>query len=702
MIVRLNRPDRIGRAALAGAAAIAVGGGFAQSPFAWVVGLIVGAAVISKRWTLGFFVVLGMTAGLAAQARQPDAGEIASFRIDEEVVAVTDPAPAERGWAFVARVVDGGTKIAILAAERPDAMAGDTIRVSGSMRTRPGRLHRSEVVGWMTARHISLLERAGGVMGAANSVRSRVHGLFAEDVPTGALMRGFLIGDTAAIPEIAIDEMKRAGLVHFVAVSGGNVALFLGAVWLGLGVIPLRPRLRAGLGLAAVVLFVLITRWEPSVVRAGLMIGLVLGGRLAGVPIGGWTALGCAVGAALLVSPELLADVGFQLSVLATSGLMLGSGLWDHRRPRPVWRALAGTLSAQLAVSPLLIASFGSVPAFSAVTNLFAAPLVTAATALGWAATFLNAQVLAAVATWIAAGVLELSRLATSLPQVGIVGVGVMVAAAGALSWRPVVGGVAVATLAAFVMMPAPTTPGPVVVFLDVGQGDAVLVRSASGLVVAVDTGPSPIDYAAALRRQRVSHIDLLVLTHSDADHVGGLDALGGRLTVGQVWRPSFTSDEEWNRLLGGVQSSDEAVRAGATATIDGIRLSVLSPARRFAGDNDGSIVLWIEVDGVSVLLGGDVEAVAQRELPSLRPDILLVPHHGSRTTDTDWLQQTVGGLAVLSYGEGNTFGHPAPEVVAALRDSGVAVYETASGDVVIPLGRRSPVRSSAAVAPAQ
>ncbi len=685
---------------MAAAAAVAIGGGLAQSSLVWIGLLVATVALIARQWAIAFFLVCGLVVGLAAASRQGEPPPApASLSVDFLVVAVTDPAPSERGWVFVGRLVEGGGKVAVVVAERTDLMAGDTAEATGTLRFNPGRLHRHDVSGWLAARRVLVVHRADGLLGIANAIRTRVHKLFPDGESPSALMRGFLIGDTSAIAPVAIDEMKRAGLVHFVAVSGGNVALFLGAVWLALGLVPLGPRTRAACGVFAVFVFVLVTRWEPSVVRAGLMIGLVLGGRVLGVPLSGWSALGLALTAALLVSPELLFDVGFQLSVLATAGLLFGSRLWDGRRPRPMWRAMAATFSAQLAVSPLLIASFGSVPAFSTMTNVLAAPVVTAATAVGWGATLLNIPAAATAAAGLADWVLELSRLAAALPQVGPVGVAALIGGAVVLSVRPALGALGVAAMLVIAVLPAPYPPGPVAVFLDVGQGDAAIVRSGSGAVIAVDTGPDPTVYAAALRRHRVSHIDLLVLTHSDQDHVGGLEALPQRVTVGRVWVPAFTEIELWERLLSGLDTANEAVTAGVAAEVDGIRLSVLSPGRRFAADNDGSVVLWIESGAVTALLGGDVETVAQRELPPVRPDLLLVPHHGSSTTDVDWLLKTVGPVAVLSYGRSNQFGHPAPDIVVALESSNTTVFDTSEGDVVVPLTGSYQPASSRAVA---
>jgi competence protein ComEC len=115
------------------------------------------------------------------------------------------------------------------------------------------------------------------------------------------------------------------------------------------------------------------------------------------------------------------------------------------------------------------------------------------------------------------------------------------------------------------------------------------------------------------------------------------------------------------------------------------ITIEPIGPKRRYASDNDGSIVVWVEA-ARSMLLGGDIEAIAQTELPAIRPDFLLVPHHGSGSTDAQWLADTVGDTAVVSVGE-NRYGHPLPEIMTILERSGAEVLVTAEeGDVTVKL----------------
>lgn len=653
-----------------------------------------GAAVLFLRRypTFALVALLATAAGAGAAARIAAPMESAGGgTLAFEAVAQSDPAPAGPffggGWSFVARSIAtrevGEASLAITTAERPELMVGARVHVVGRLTIRAGRLHRRPIAGRVAARVVELVEPPGGVISYANALRSRVLSEFPATDQAGALMRGFLIGDTSSVGATELEDMKRSGLLHFVAVSGGNVAIFLAGIWLLLGLIPMGPRVRAAVGLAGVALFVLITRWEPSVLRAGMMVGLLLAGRLAGVPIDAWTAFGGAATVLLLAAPQLIFDVGFQLSALATAGLLLGSHVWSERRPAPLWRSLGATVAAQLAVTPLLLLHFGSVPAFSAVANVLAAPLVTLGTAAGWGRVFTGIVGLDRCAELTAQVVLRLAEWAAELPQVGLIGVAGLVSFLAVLRWRTSVAVAAAAVALGISSLTPGPPPVPTAVFLDVGQGDAVFLRSPQGQVVAIDTGSDPVTYRAALRRHGIDHIDLLILTHSDIDHIGGVPALQGRVGVDRVWYPDFTSPQPWEVLLRDLDAAATPVAAGVTAAVGQFRLEVLGPGRRYAADNDGSIVVWAEVNGQSLLLAGDIEGVAQLELPGLNPDVLLVPHHGSATTNLDWLTRTVGAVAVLSYGD-NTYGHPSATVIESLLEMPTRLLLTEDGDVTV------------------
>ena len=230
---------------------------------------------------LGLVVGFGYTSRLAAQemARQLPAGAVStSLRV------ASDPARLLSGWGFVG-VTDRHGNLAVTSPVPLDVDVGDQFHVEGRLRPGSNRLHRHRVSGWLTVRTHEKTGSAAGPLRLANDVRRVVKARFGSDDTRAALVVGFLVGDTARLDDAVIDDMRRAGLLHFVAVSGGNVAVFLLGIWLLLGIFPVGPRMRAAVGILATVVFVMVTRWEPSVIRAGLMIGLVLAGRVAGVPV---------------------------------------------------------------------------------------------------------------------------------------------------------------------------------------------------------------------------------------------------------------------------------------------------------------------------------------------------------------------------------------------------------------------------------
>ncbi|MGD2101342.1 MAG: ComEC/Rec2 family competence protein, partial [Acidimicrobiia bacterium] len=280
------------------------------------------------------------------------------------------------GW------VVGTTEMGPLLVEvEADASRGDVLEVVGTVSGEPG------VAGGRTYRGVLSVQRVVAVTAsdflphrAGRAVRAGVMRRLEPFDDSRGLLAGFLIGDVSRIPDTDVQAMRRSGLAHFVAVSGSNVALFLALLAIVAGPLAMGPRRRAVLGLAGLPVYAAATGFEPSVMRASVMAGLALAGRLTGIVLEAWQLLSLGVAGLVIYDPGLTANVGFQLSVVATAGVLVGAR-WPTRGL--VRRALAVTAGAQLAVAPLLLLHFGSVPLMSPIVNLVAAPLVTAATTLG-------------------------------------------------------------------------------------------------------------------------------------------------------------------------------------------------------------------------------------------------------------------------------------------------------------------------------
>jgi competence protein ComEC len=568
-------------------------------------------------------------------------------------------------------------------------VAGDRVVVTGRLVARASTLRGDPVAGWLDADRLEIVGESGNpLFRTGNLLRRRVLDGLPDRAgrPEAALLAGFLIGEIGDVPDADLEALRRTGLAHFVAVSGSNVALFLTAWWLAAGPLGWGPRRRAVLGLVGLAVFVVATRWEPSVVRAAAMAGLVLGGRLAGVIVDGWAALGGAVTLLLLVSGELAFDVGFQLSVAATAGVLAGAGLGRSRRPRLVWQALAATASAQAAVAPLLLMHFGTVSLVAPIANLAAGPLVGLATILGGLGLATGVAPLTGLGLLAARGVLGLARSVRHLPQLGpaaVAAVGAGLTAAIRPGLRPVMALAGALALVGLVAHPIRPPSGPELRILDVGQGDAILLRSPDGAVVLVDGGPDPTVLQRKLFALGVRRIDLLVITHRHADHTGGLVGLGRVFEVRRVWHAGDAG-------LASVAAAGavEEVEVGLRARVGWFDLEVLGPRRRYDSPNDGSVVLLVTASGRTALLAGDVEAAAQQDLGPVEVDVLKVPHQGAATSDPGWLAAISPLVAVISVGT-NEFGHPDPGTVAVLESVGALVRRTdLEGDVVVRLDR--------------
>lgn len=707
---RWSPPAGIERWVVAGAAATWLGVGAGAR---WGMPAVMGGALMAAvamalghgtGGRLALVALAGVLAGWSGSGRPVALAPEASGPITLEVAVVADGRPSSYdGWALVRprRVeVDGvsrdwrGPVGLVSHPEAPEWRLGDRLRLTGSLLARQGRAAGEPYAWRMRPRSIEHLGRTGGpFVAGADWVRGRIGRAVdhVADRSAAALVTGFLIGDVRELADPDRQAMRAAGLSHFVAVSGSNVALFLLLWWVLLAPLAGRPPLRAIGGIVGLILFTFITRWEPSVVRAATMAGLVLAGRLASIPVTVWNALGGATAVILILSPELAGDVGFQLSVAATAGVVAGSRMFDGVLPRWVAAPLGVTVAAQLAVAPILLTVFGSLPLWSPIANLIAAPLVTASTIVGGIGAALGLAPLVDLAVGLAVLVLRVAHAVAGMPQVGwpgALGVAVLAGlAAGRRRLRPAVALAAVVVLGLGVAPGAPIA-GPVAVFLDVGQGDAILLRGAGGGTVLVDGGRDPTVLLARLDRHGIDRLDLVVSTHPDDDHIGGLIELVGRRPVGRLWYADpHEASPRLDELLAAAAAAGVPVEVpgpGTVVAVGGVRLEVLGPLRRYAATNDEGLVAVATIGGRRVFLTGDIEETAQRETGMPSVDILKVPHHGSRTTDLDWLATTDAALAVITVGE-NDFGHPAPEVLAVLEGAGVEVRRTdLEGDIVV------------------
>lgn len=577
------------------------------------------------------------------------------------------------------------------------------------------------------------------------------------------LLPALVVGDTSSVSDQLRDDFATAGLQHLTVVSGANFTVVLTAVLFLARLATLGPLLSAILATAALVMFVVVARPDPSVLRAAAMgavtvLALVTGRRKQALP-----ALCAAVIGMLALWPELAVQAGFALSVLATGALLLLAPSWaDWLRAHRWWRfpaeLVAVSAAAFVVTTPIVIALSGKLSLLAVVANVLVAPVIASITVLGalgavlacvWVPLALPVLYCAAPMLW---WLLSVAEYCAAIPGatvtvpggasgaiIAALVVAMSICALRSAMFRALAGSVllGVATVVIPLRLWHPGWPPEdwAVVACDVGQGDGVVLASGEHSAVVVDVGPDSGRMRTCLDRLGVERVELLALTHMHADHVGGLDgALAGRTvtavavapnelpvrpvaghgsrTERGVREPSGSSPEA-PADLGPQQMAAKLAEAGVPARelgagdrlrVGTIDLEVLSPAATAAvpGElpaeeaNDRSLVLMATTDAGRVLIAGDSEASVQQRLlnapAALRADILVVPHHGSRTTTTEFLSAVRPRLAMVSVGADNTFGHPHPDVLADLAALGSTLVRTDQhGDISVVPGAAGP-----------
>jgi len=565
--------------------------------------------------------------------------------------------------------------------------------------------------------------------------------------PQASLAQGILLGIRENMPQSVKDDFIRTGTAHLLAISGLNLGIIAGiTLSLGIWLFGRRHYLYVWLALATIWLYALLTGMHPPVVRGAIMASLFLTAELLGRQRSASATLIFAAAIMVGVSPYILGDAAFQLSFLAMAGLVFLFPSFRSLGRRAVKAfigeegamvtaatfisdSLSVTMAAVIAVWPVVAYYFGIISFVGPLATFLllpALPLVILAGAasglagliflpagqvIGWLAwlslsymiymvrglassplAFINAGTVAPAWLWLYYAGLAAAIILGRKSKAGWIqeataglksGAGRSASFICRLPPKWVIP--PLATIALMVSVTAATMPDDKlhVSFLDVGQGDAILISRGSQQVL-IDGGPSPNAINPELGRQMPfwdRTIELVILTHPDQDHFTGLVEVLNRFRVEKVLDPNLDCDsplcEEWQRLITEKNIAKTSARAGQQIDLSGATLTVLHPPDARLQDTDedidnNSVVLKLEAGRISFLFAADIRREAEFYLVSrraaLNSTVLKVAHHGSATSSTEeFLSAVDPQIAVVSVGAGNKFGHPRPEVMARL-----------------------------------
>ncbi len=551
-------------------------------------------------------------------------------------------------------------------------------------------------------------------------LRQRLRDALMQRVPEPAagVLAALAIGDQAAIHREDWELFRTTGVAHLMSISGLHVTMF---AWLTGALVAwlwrLHPRLPLWLpapmaarwaGLAAAAAYALLAGWGVPAQRTVWMIAVVVALRSAGLRWPLHLVLLAAACVVTLADPWALLQPGFWLSFAAVALLVASEPVHGDAAPAVGWRArLLGTARAGLrtqavatvGLAPLSLVFFQQVSLVGFVANLVAIPLVTLLITplalLGvlvpqlWS--LAGALVVALMGGLQALAALPLAQWQAAAAPPWAVACGLL---AGALAVLPLPWRWRLMAVPLLLSLLAPPVPRPAsgqfeLLAADIGQGTAVLVRTRAHLLL-FDTGPaySPESDAGGrvllplLRARGETQIHLLMLSHRDADHVGG----AASLLAGVPVQAMLSSLAEGHPLRARGPPHQRCL-AGQAWQWDGVHFEVLHPTEAdyasAAKPNALSCVLRIQGSGGSALLTGDIEAaqeaaLLQRSPQALRADVLLVPHHGSRTSSTSaFIAAVAPRVAVVQAAYRSRFGHPAPDVVARYEAQGVPLLRS-------------------------
>ncbi|SMB92897.1 competence protein ComEC [Thermanaeromonas toyohensis ToBE] len=554
------------------------------------------------------------------------------------------------------------------------------------------------------------------------------------------LLLALLFGDKEKLEQGDVDVFKTLGVMHVFAVSGlhvGFVLLFL----MGLaGFMGLHLGTAVTISIAGLLFYAALAGFSPSITRAVIMGNLGLYAYLKRQKFYFYTSLSLAAFLILLFQPRSLYDTGFQLSFLATWGLVyfypLGDGLLGWL---PSWRRyLIVPLAAQIAVLPLTAYYFNLLPLLSLPANLITVALTGVVTLLGLAS-FLAAQVslvagqaLAATTEPLLALLLYVLYKLGSLPGAAlpvptpslawIVGyytvlillreIYVRWEHPRLLWWRTrylkakalpkIIGFLVLITGSIFFFWSPSQDRELQVTFLDVGQGDAIYIRTPAGKHVLIDGGGRPEEDMGKevgekvvipfLRHQGIRKLDVIISTHPDADHMGGLLAVVNKIPVSLVVVPPLKGKflYEYAPLLERLRANNipwsEAVRGDRLRLDDSVEVIFFNPAgvipETRSSDNNYSLVTRFQYGHIGFLFSGDIEAEAMEDILKSGLDmastVFQVPHHGSRFGLHEKFLEEVGpALVVISVGVKNSFGHPSHESIDYWQSKGIPILRT-------------------------
>lgn len=567
------------------------------------------------------------------------------------------------------------------------------------------------------------------LLNRVNQIRQKGTSYIVEHFPvnTAPLASALIFGERSLIDSNLQLAYQRLGIIHLLAISGLHVGMLVGMLfYLGVRFGITREMMLSNL-LLFLPLYMILTGATPSVVRACMMMIVVIilqkiRHTLVTADVVSVVCLMC-----ILYSPYVIFEIGFQLSFIVTFSLVLSSPILERSMGNPLRLLIHTSLIAQIASAPILLYHFFEFSLVSIIANvlyvplfsLFILPLVISLLffhlvlgeiinpllyLVNTFLTYLN-ELTANIASF------PYAMFTLGKPSTTILAIDLILLAVYFTLWEKQKKNryILISILAPICLTQIISTQflsKGEITFIDVGQGDSVLIKLPNGKgVYLIDTGGTiqfPVEewkkrkepfevgknvVVPYLKSKGITKIDKLILTHGDMDHIGGASAVIENIRVKEIVLPDVLEQSVLEKNLinnargKGIQI--KFVKSGDSWKVSDTSFRILSPSKEnYTNRNDGSIVLYAELGGLRWLFTGDLEKEGEEQLihnyPNVTVDILKIGHHGSHSsTTTALLDRYNPKVAIISVGRSNRFGHPHPDVINRLDERKIKIFRT-------------------------
>jgi len=552
--------------------------------------------------------------------------------------------------------------------------------------------------------------------------------------PYNYLLVGMLLGEKGFIPPYLKEVFTDAGIMHILAVSGLHVGIIAMVLLALLGVLRLPKKLKLFTLILILIMYASITGFRPSVLRATIMFILLIGGKLLNRSRNLNISLFFAAFLILLSNPLILYDAGFLLSFMVTFSIINLSPILQGLFSKiVVWvkNPLAVSTAAWIGIFPLSAYFFSKVSIISIISNIFIVPLTGIAVILGFTTFFIGlasiplAGMIANINYLVLNLITFVAKSFSSLPFafIYVAQPSVIIIILYYLTVFFIIemfykntlsqkikkkAGLVVLSVTLLIIIVQVFYPADQlkVNFINVGQGDCILIEAPNNIDILIDGGGTPqsdFDVGSKivipyLRRKGINEVDLLILTHPHIDHLEGLLPVLKELKVDMVLDSGLTCDlSEYKEFISLIIKKGipyHKAKVGDNFIFsNNLEIFLLNPLYdsdfyKESDFNNASIVVKLSYKNADFLFTGDIEETAEKKLlvwqNILRSDILKVGHHGSETsTNLEFLDRIDPRIAVISVGK-NNFGHPSQKIIERLEDNDIQIYRTDEDGTII------------------